>query len=300
MRIILEEQGLRDGIQNLDIVLSTDQKLRFIDRLIDAGIKRLQIASFVHPKIVPQMADAEALIQQLTPIEGVQYSGLVLNVKGVERAIDSGIRNVACSISSSNTHSEKNTGMDLITAQAQSLQMIEMAQREDIHVRAGLQCVFGCRYEGKISEAVVLDMIDKYIGAGVQELSLADSTGMANPSQLHDLAAQVIEKAEGIPVILHLHNTEGKGMANVVAGIRAGVRIFDTAVGGLGGCPFIENASGNIATEDTAHMLHQIGYDTGLDVKKMSMIAQDMEAIIGEPLQGKMYKLLNNDSLRVI
>jgi len=300
MRIILEEQGLRDGIQNLDIVLSTDQKLRFIDRLIDAGIKRLQIASFVHPKIVPQMADAEALIQQLTPIEGVQYSGLVLNVKGVERAIDSGIRNVACSISSSNTHSEKNTGMDLITAQAQSLQMIEMAQREDIHVRAGLQCVFGCRYEGKISEAVVLDMIDKYIGAGVQELSLADSTGMANPSQLHDLVAHIVEKAKGIPVILHLHNTEGKGLANVVAGIRAGVRIFDTAVGGLGGCPFIENASGNIATEDTAHMLHQMGYDTGLDVKKMSMIAQDMEAVIGESLQGKMYKLLNNDSLRVI
>ena len=294
-KVTLEEQGLRDGIQSLDSLIPTEQKVDYIHRLVDAGLQRIQVASFVHPKIVPQMADAEKVCSLINYQEDVIYTGLVLNVKGVERAINTPLKHLACSISASSTHSEKNSRQTLVEAKQNFSQMLSLAKGNQMKVRGGIQCAFGCRYEGKIDQQVVLDLVDRYLNEGVDEIALADSTGMANPKDLRELLNQIVNKANNIPIILHLHNTENKGYANLYAALLAGVRIFDTAFGGLGGCPFIKSASGNIATEDTANSLRQMGYETGIDIRKVSQISKEMESHLGYPLPGMLYKFLDQD-----
>ncbi len=300
MKVILEEQGLRDGLQTLAQIIPTKKKLEYIDRLVDAGIKRIQIASFVHPKLVPQMADAEDVCNGITKKEGVIYSGLVLNLKGVERGITSGLDHLACSISASDTHSQKNARLTLNEAKNAFKEMVKLSQENGITVRGGIQCAFGCRYEGRIDPKHVLDMVDHHLDTGIDELALADSTGMANPKQLGDLMHKVVDKAGNIPVALHLHNTENKGYANFYAALMAGVQIFDTAFGGLGGCPFIKSATGNIATEDTAHFARQIGYETGLDIEKIAAMSREMEVILGHKLPGQLYQLVNKEEIKMI
>ncbi len=300
MKVILEEQGLRDGFQTLSQVISTEKKLDYINRLVDAGVTRLQIASFVHPKLVPQMADAEELCKRVKKKEGVVYSGLVLNIKGVERGIEANLNHLACSISASHTHSQKNARLTLAEAKNTFKAMVKLSKNHGITVRGGIQCAFGCRYEGKIDEQHVLDMVDHHLDTGIDELALADSTGMGNPKELGDLMFKVVEKAGNIPVILHLHNTENKGYANFYAALQAGVHIFDTAFGGLGGCPFIKSATGNIATEDTAHFAKQMGYETGLDINKIATISKEMEATLGHKLPGQLYQLVDNNDIKMI
>jgi len=299
-KIILEEQGLRDGFQTLSQVIPTEKKLEYIDRLVDAGMTRIQVTSFVHPKLVPQMADAEAVCSQLNKKKGVIYSGLVLNLKGVERGIAAGLDHLACSISASNTHSQKNARLTLDEAKIAFKEMVQVSKSNSITVRGGIQCAFGCRYEGHIDTNYVLDMVDHHLDTGIDELALADSTGMGNPKRLGELMEKVVEKARGIPVVLHLHNTENKGYANFYAATEAGVRIFDTAFGGLGGCPFIKSATGNIATEDTAHTAHQMGYETGLDIHKIAAISRELETTLGHKLPGQLYQLIDKEDIKMI
>jgi hydroxymethylglutaryl-CoA lyase len=301
--VTLEEQGLRDGLQSLSQTVPIEKKIEYIKALVDAGLKRLQVVSFVHPKLVPQMADAEEVIKNLKNLkntdgtsrgtrEGVIFSGLVLNVKGVERAANAGLTHLAISLSASNTHSLKNAKMSIIEAKAEFKTMISVAKAANITIRGGIQCAFGCRYEGKIDEKMVYDLVKHHLDTGVDEIALADSTGMANPFQMKIMMKKVLKIAKNTPVSLHLHNTENKGYANLVAALEVGVRQFDTAFGGLGGCPFIKSATGNIATEDTAHMLHQMGFETGIDVKKVAAVSRDFQGFIGAELQGLMYKLM--------
>jgi hydroxymethylglutaryl-CoA lyase len=293
-KVILEDQGLRDGLQNLPEHVPTALKLDYINRLIEAGVRRLQVVSFVHPKRVPQMSDAEEIIANLPKRADIVFSGLVLNAKGVERAAKTGLKHLAVSLSASETHSQKNARMTISAAKTEFQQMVLLAKSAGITVRGGIQCAFGCRYEGEISEAVVLDLVRHHIDSGVEELALADSTGMGNPLQMRRLMTEILALAGNIPVALHLHNTENKGYANVFAALDAGVRQFDTAFGGLGGCPFIKNATGNIATEDTALMLHQMGFETGVDVAKISALSLDFQQFIGRDLAGLVYKLVRD------
>jgi len=299
MNIQIEEQGLRDGIQNLDQTITTSKKLEIIDELINAGVRRLQVASFVHPRLVPQMADAEELISKLPSADKVLFSGLVLNMKGVERAIDSGIKHISCSISASNSHSQKNTRMTLAEAKESFALMIKAAKAAGLKVRGGIQCAFGCRYEGEIAEQQVLDLVDHHLEFDIDEIALADSTGMGNPVAVKRVMTEVVNKANGKLVALHLHNTENKGYANVYAALDAGVRILDTAIGGLGGCPFIKSATGNISTEDTVHMLDQMGIETGIDWKKIAEISNKMEALLGQKLPSKMYGLAKEVDIKI-
>ncbi len=298
--IIIEEQGLRDGIQNLNVNIPISNKLDIIDLLIDAGIKRIQVCSFVHPRLVPQMADAEDLCALLTPLDDVIYSGLVLNIKGVQRGIDVGLNHLSCSISASDLHSQKNTRKTLAEAKTAFSEMVTICKDNKITVRGGIQCAFGCRYEGQINKQVVLDLVKHHLDKGIDELALADSTGMANPMQVEDLMNEVKALVGDVPIILHLHNTESKGYANLYAAVKAGIQIFDTSFGGLGGCPFIKSATGNIATEDTVHMLHQMGFETGIDARKIGQIAEHMEDILGQKLQGKMYDLYRKSDIQII
>jgi hydroxymethylglutaryl-CoA lyase len=291
MKIILEEQGLRDGIQNLDKIVPTETKLAYINRLVAAGLTRIQVGSFVHPKFVPQMADTDTLCRLIVKKEGIIYDGLALNLKGVERGIDAGLTHLSMSVSASNTHSLKNVRMTIDEAKADIKNMVQLSHKSGVAVRGGIQCAFGCRFEGRINPESVLDLVKYLLDLGVEEIALADSTGMANPKSVKELMVQVVALAQDKPVALHLHNTENKGLANVYAAIEAGVRQFDTAFGGLGGCPFIKSATGNIATEDTTHLLHQMGYETGIDLAQIVSISQEMETFLGYKLPGAMYRL---------
>jgi hydroxymethylglutaryl-CoA lyase len=298
--IIIEEQGLRDGLQTLSIHIPITKKIEWIQQLIVAGIKRIQVTSFVHPELVPQMADAEELIKLLPKNDSVVFSALVLNTKGVERAIASGIKNLAISLSASNTHSLKNTNKTIEASKIEFAAMVALAKQNNIVVRGGVQCAFGCRYEGKIEELVVYDLVKHHLDCGVNEIALADSTGMGNPYQVKKMMQKVVALCGDIPVSLHLHNTENKGYANMIAAIEVGVTQFDTAFGGLGGCPFIKGATGNIATEDTVHMLQEMGFETTIDINKVAMVSKEMEALLpstygeglGVRLPGLMYKIV--------
>jgi hydroxymethylglutaryl-CoA lyase len=290
--IIIEEQGLRDGLQTLAINIPTIKKIEWINKLIEAGVKRIQVASFVHPKLVAQLADAEEIIAALPINNNVIFSALVLNKKGIERAIATGINNLAISISASNTHSKKNTNKTLEEAKIEFDEMTEIALKRKITVRGGIQCAFGCRYEGKINEDFVYELVSHYINTGVHEIALADSTGMANPVQVKRMMTNILAITKNIPVTLHLHNTENKGYSNLVAALETGVTQYDTAFGGLGGCPFIKNATGNIATEDVVNMLTQMGYETNINISKIAEISNEMEKISGEKLPGLLYKIV--------
>ncbi len=289
--IHIEEQGPRDGFQVEAVFIPTEFKIKWIEQAVEAGVKRIQISSFVHPKLVPQMADAEAVCEGVHKKEGVIYSGLVLNVKGVERVIKSGLNHVAISMSASDTHSRKNANKSTEESLIEFAEMARVAKEAGLIVRGGIQCAFGCRYEGNIAEQFVIDLAKRHLDLGIDELSLADSTGMGNPVQIKRIMSQIVPMAGNLPVIVHLHDTEGKGIANMIAAIECGVNYFDTAFGGLGGCPFIKGATGNIATEDVVHCLHQMGYETGINNLKMIELAKEVEMFLGRKLPGKMKEI---------
>ena len=290
--VVIEEQGLRDGLQSERKVVPTEKKLEIIDALVEAGVKRIQVASFVNPKKIPQMADAENLCAALKNHEDVVYSTLALNPKGVAHAADAGITHVTASISASNTHSLRNAGMSLNEARRQLFEMLNIGKRNGLTMRGGLQCVFGCRYEGRIDPNIVKDMIKEQLDLGIDEIELADTTGMANPLAIQEIAGPISSEARDKPVYLHLHDTEGKGLANALAALQVGITHFDTAFGGMGGCPFIKGASGNIATEDLVFMLQQMEIETGVDVNKIAAISRSLENFFLKQFSGKMHHLL--------
>ena len=297
--IVIEEQGPRDGFQSVPLVLPTETKIGVIEALVEAGLSRVQICSFVHPRLVPQMADAEALCAALPRKEGVVYSGLALNEKGVERAIAAGLDHIAASISVSDSHSLKNTRMSLQDARSRFGKMVQMAKSAGLKVRGGLQCVFGCRIEGPIEKAKILDLVKSHLDLGVDELALADSTGMGHPALMQDIVGEALDLAASKPVFLHLHDTEGKGIANALAAINVGARHFDTGLAGMGGCPFIKGATGNIATEDLIHVCHQMGLETGIDLHKVAAVSHRVEAIYETTFPGKMHRVLDQPGMKV-
>lgn len=290
-RVDIIEVGLRDGLQSESVIIPTTIKLDIIHRLIKAGVRRIQVASFVHPRLVPQMADAEALCAALPACDGVIYSGLALNVRGIERAGATGLQQIDIGISASDTHSRKNAHVGVAEALQQVTAMATVARSQGMIVRAGVQCAFGCVYEGIVPVEQVVRIVDHLLSVGIDELALADSTGMANPRQIAHMLDILLPRVD-IPVILHLHDTRGMGLANLLVALEHGINRFDTSFGGLGGCPFIVGAAGNIATEDTVHMLDQMGVATGIDWTKVATCSQTIGALLGRDLPGKLYRLI--------
>ena len=299
-KIVIEEQGLRDGLQSEERFVPTDKKVEIIGLVADAGLKRIQVTSFVNPKLVPQMADAEEICKGLDRTRDVLYSGLVLNTKGLERAANAGLQHVAASISASDSHSRKNANASLPQARQRIAEMIKTGKNQGLLIRGGLQCVFGCRFEGRIDPNVVFDMLKEQLDLGIDEVALADSTGMANPISIQEISAKVIELSEDKPVFLHLHDTEGKGLANALAAMQVGVAHFDTAFGGTGGCPFIKGATGNISTEDMVLMSEQMGIETGVDIDKVAAISRSLEEYFSKQFSGKMHRVIDRKDIQVV
>ncbi|MDM8550757.1 hydroxymethylglutaryl-CoA lyase [Desulfobacterales bacterium HSG2] len=292
----LTEVGPRDGFQFEAKVVPTEIKVEIISRLIEAGLKRIQATSFVHPKLVPQMADAEELLSRLPKREDVLYSGLALNIKGVERAHTAGLRHIEVSVSASDTHSRKNAGISSARAVEQGKEMIRLAQKYNMHITASIQCAFGCVYEGSVPEDRVLKIAQDFIGLGIDKLSLADTTGMANPLSIKTLLELKTETDgsllnSSVPIGIHLHDTRGLGLANVMAAMACGIAHFDTAMGGMGGCPFVTAAAGNIATEDTAYLMKSMNIETGIDIPAVAECSKRLEKFFGKSFSGKIYRL---------
>ncbi|MEM8484278.1 MAG: hydroxymethylglutaryl-CoA lyase [Bacteroidota bacterium] len=291
----ITEVGMRDGFQFESTPIPTALKLEVLHGLVAAGIQRIQVTSFVHPKWVPQMADAEELVANLPDNTSTVFTGLALNARGVERAAKTGLRHVDLSISTNNQHSLDNANMSREDAIQQALEMVALARDAGMEAQMGFQCVFGYATPGDTPIELILDMTRQFVSQGIESLSLADSTGMANPTLMASTLKAVAACAEGIPIVLHLHDTRGLGLANVVAALQCGVSHFDTSIGGLGGCPFIPGATGNIATEDTAYLLESLGINTGIDTAAVAQVTQSVAAHLGRNLPGKLYNLATRE-----
>ncbi|MEZ4526855.1 MAG: hydroxymethylglutaryl-CoA lyase [Desulfobacterales bacterium] len=289
--ITLIEVGPRDGFQLESKIIPTALKAEIIGRLADAGISRIQVTSFVNPARVPQMADAENLISLLPKRENLVYTGLALNAKGVERAFRAGLNAVEVSVSASNAHSLKNAGMSRAQALEQGREMLRLAREKGMHIVASVQCSFGCVYEGSIPEENMLETVRMYAEEGADRISLADTTGMGHPLLVKKLVPAVQKEIGQIPLGLHLHDTRGLGLVNLMAGLECGIRDFDTAFGGLGGCPFVTGAAGNIATEDTLHLLESLNIKTGIDRHKVSECSRIISEFLEKPLPGRLWRM---------
>lgn len=294
------EVGLRDGFQSEDRVAPTELKIALIDGLVEAGLREIQAVSFVHPKWVPQMADAEAVWEGLEHRHGVIFSGLVLNMKGLERARRAGVGVVDLSISTNEAHSRENANMSLIEARRQMLDMIERCHSYGMTARAGLQCVFGCGDGEPTPVELVVEMSREIARAGAESVSLADSTGVANPVQVKQVIAAVKDEIGEVPVVMHLHDTRGLGLANVVAALELGVTRFDASIGGMGGCPFIAGATGNIATEDTVYLLESMGVRTGIDLAGVSEVTRRAEAFFEREFPGTVHRLVLDRGIEAV
>jgi hydroxymethylglutaryl-CoA lyase len=288
----LIEVGLRDGIQREEKFIPTSLKLEYIQRLTEAGVRQIQVTSFVNPKLVPQMADAEELCAQLTPREGVIYSALVLNLRGLERAIAAGIQQVEMGVPASETLARKNANTTISDGIATMTEMVAKARAHGVRVRLGVQAAFGCAFEGHIPQAQVISMARQFLALQPDELALSDSAGLGNPQAIRRMAQEILPLAGGVPVVFHLHDTRGQGLANLLSALKSGITMFDTSFGGLGGCPFIPTAKGNVATEDTAYMLAEMGIQTGVDVPQIAALSREVEQFLGKELPAKMHHLV--------
>lgn len=272
-RIEIIEVGPRDGLQNQSAILSTEDKVAMIEKLIDAGARRLEVASFVNPARVPQMADAEGVIAALPDRKDVTYIGLVLNARGVERAIQTKIDEVgavAIATDSFGLRNQKQTWRESVEV---SCEIIERAKKAGLRAQATISVAFGCPFEGEVPLSRVVDMAKAIAKAGPHEIAVADTVGVGVPSQVKEMIAALREAVPGMPLRCHFHNTRNTGLANAFAAAEMGVDRLDASVGGIGGCPFAPAATGNIGTEDLIYMLHRSGFETGYDLAKLNAMA---------------------------
>ena len=287
------EVGLRDGLQIIKKDISIDYKLSIIESLIESGIRNIQVTSFVNPKRVPSMADAEELVKLLPIVKGVQFSGLVFNQIGVERAIRAGLTKIETSISISETYSYNNLGMSISESIDNLKKIVSTADKNKMQLRAGLQCVWGSTYDDTIDQMNVIKRLSDILEMGISRISLCDTTGMARPNDVYSVLDIIYKTFPEVKISMHLHNTNGLGLLNLNEALKFDINEIDTSMGGIGGSPFIEESSGNIATEDTIYMLDNLGYNIGIDIKKISKISRKLEEKIGGSyFSGNLYKMI--------
>lgn len=293
-KIYIHEVGLRDGLQAEKTTVPLEEKIRWMEGLFASGVDIIQLGSFVHPQKVPQMADTDALFRHFA--EGgkkpgnVTLSGLVLNEKGLERGLACGVEMFCMGVSASETHSQKNTGMTPAEAQARIIPMAKQALSAGKKVQASVQSAFGCGFEGPIPSAKVLDIVKAYLEAGIRNISLADTAGHAQPAQVEDLYGAIRQLDPEVELACHFHNTYGLGLVNCYAALKSGVTYFESAFGGLGGCPFTKLPAGNVSTEDLVHTLQRMGLRKDIRLDILLDVARQVSAFFDRELPGFILK----------
>jgi hydroxymethylglutaryl-CoA lyase len=287
----IQEVGPRDGFQLEPGVIETADKIAIIDALAATGVPAVQLTSFVRPDAVPQLADAAQVMAGYTRVPGVEYSVLVPNLKGAQRALEFGADVWELMLSSTDAHSIANANRPTEAAFELIRPAIELGLANDVQLVGGMATALGCPFEGRTSFDRVAWVVGLYADAGVRHVTLADTAGLADPAHVHDMSARLRAAFPEVTITLHLHNTRGLGMANVLAGLAAGITHYDSSVGGLGGCPYAPGATGNIATEELVHLLSLLGIDTGVDLDALIRIARGpVSAAVGHPLESSFEK----------
>jgi hydroxymethylglutaryl-CoA lyase len=289
-RVTIVEVGPRDGLQNEPAAIATADKIAFVDRLSAAGVPVIEVTSFVRPDRVPQMADADAVLRGITRRAGTRYTALVPNVKGYERAVASGLAEVAIVAAASDTFSRRNIGRPIEESVLGYADVCRAASRDGVTVRGYLSVCFGCPFEGEVPAARVATLTRRLLDMGAYEVALSDTIGVAHPGSVEAVVEAAARDTPRHQLALHLHDTRGTALANVVTGLLLGITTFDASAGGLGGCPFAPGATGNLATEDLVYMLDGMSIETGVALEKLVEASAGIEPSVGHPLPSRYYQ----------
>jgi hydroxymethylglutaryl-CoA lyase len=289
-RVTICEVGTRDGFQIEPDFIPTDQKVEVVDLLAAAGLARIEVTSFVHPKAVPQLRDAEAVMARITRGAGTRYAALVPNEKGAVRAIDARVDAIHTVVSASESHNLANVNMTIDESLEKLGAVVTIAASARVPVVCGISTSFGCPFEGEVTLAQLDRVVGRLVDRGARAIGLADTTGMANPRQIARVFEHMTRRFPGIEWTLHTHDTRAMAIPNIMAAMECGVRNFDASIGGLGGCPFAPGASGNVCTEDLVHALHAMGVATGIDLDRLIAAARRVQDIVGRTLPGQIVK----------
>jgi hydroxymethylglutaryl-CoA lyase len=288
--VTIYEVGPRDGLQNEARNVPTADKIRFIDALVAAGIRAVEITSFVSPKWIPQLADAAEVSRGVARPAGVRMSALVPNRRGLDTALASGMKEIAVFLSASETHNKKNVNKTIAETLTAFEDVIPPALAQNVPVRAYVSTVFGCPYEGEVDPEKAVELTGRLRDMGVYQVSLGDTIGVANPAQTEDVLGRVLAKHPSGSIAVHFHDTQGTALANCLVALQMGITTIDAAAGGLGGCPYAPGASGNLATEDVVAMLHSMGVQTGIDLDKLTEASRTASTFVGHELPSKYLK----------
>jgi hydroxymethylglutaryl-CoA lyase len=289
-RITICEVGTRDGFQIEPDFIPTACKVEVVDLLSEAGVPRIEVTSFVSPKAVPQLRDAEAVMAAIKRRPGTRYAALVPNDKGASRAVDAGVDAIHTVVSASESHNLANVNMRIDESLDKLAAVAQIARRAGVHLQCGISTSFGCPFEGDVPIAQLERIVARLVDLGAQGIGLADTTGMANPRQVGMVLERLVPRFPGVEWTLHTHDTRAMAIPNILAALEHGVTHLDASIGGLGGCPFAPGASGNVCTEDLVHCLHAMGVATGIDLDRLVAVSRRVEQLVGRPLPGQILK----------
>ena len=289
-RVTICEVGTRDGFQIEPDFIPTEQKVEVVNRLSEAGVPRIEVTSFVHPRAIPQLRDAEAVMAAIRRRPGTRYAALVPNDKGAARAVDAGVDAIHTVLSASESHNLANVNMTIAESIAKLRAVAQIAARAGVPVQCGISTSFGCPFEGDVPVDRLEGVVARLVDLGARGIGLADTTGMANPRQVAIVLERLIPRFPGVEWTLHTHDTRAMAIPNILAAMQLGVTHFDASIGGLGGCPFAPGASGNVCTEDLVHCLHAMDVATGIDLDRLVAVSRRVEQIVGRALPGQIVK----------
>jgi hydroxymethylglutaryl-CoA lyase len=289
-RVTICEVGTRDGFQIEPDFIPTDQKVEVVNRLSEAGVPRIEVTSFVHPRAIPQLRDAEAVMAAIRRRPGTRYAALVPNDKGAARAVDAGVDAIHTVLSASESHNLANVNMTIAESIDKLRAVAQIAARAGVPVQCGISTSFGCPFEGDVPVDRLEGVVARLVDLGARGIGLADTTGMANPRQVATVLERLIPRFPGVEWTLHTHDTRAMAIPNILAAMQLGVTHFDASIGGLGGCPFAPGASGNVCTEDLVHCLHAMNVATGIDLDRLVAVSRRVEQIVGRTLPGQIVK----------
>jgi hydroxymethylglutaryl-CoA lyase len=289
-RVAICEVGTRDGFQIEPDFIPTELKVEVVDRLSEAGLPRVEVTSFVHPKAVPQLRDAEAVMAKIRRRPGTRYAALVPNEKGAVRAVDAGVDAIHTVVSASESHNLANVNMTIAESLEKLGAVLRVAERAGVEVACGISTSFGCPFEGAVPQAQLERVVRRLVDMGARAIGLADTTGVANPRQVSQTLEHMLPRFPGVEWTLHTHDTRAMAIPNILAALECGVTNFDSSVGGLGGCPFAPGASGNVCSEDLVHCLHAMGVATGIDLDRLIAVSKRVQEIVGHALPGQLVK----------
>ena len=289
-QVTIYEVGLRDGLQLESKILTVDEKLDVFQLLQQANVPEVEFGSYVHPKLVPQMANTSEFFTQLNNVQDMQLVALIPNLKGLELAKENGVKSVNYVVSASNTHNEQNVRQTTGQSLEKFKYLSQFAEDNDINLNVTVGTSFGCPFEGTVPQKRIMEILDELLLHNIKRITLADTTGMANPKQVYQLTREVVNEWRNFEFGCHFHNTRGMGLANIVAGLEAGITIYDASLGGIGGCPFAPGATGNVCTEDVVHMLEEMGVRTSIDLDQLIKASNRLKDLLGHDLPGQVAK----------